>query len=484
VLDINGDHTITADELQTRLQQGDIDDEEYRLLMGLDVHGESPFSISVADFKRGPVLLTVLDAMPENISSAFYRQGGPEITDVVKKVFLEVIGRSHPSPHSASSSSPSSESHSSARTSYTSLLLQTQEKSHHSSSSPLKKRRKKTEEDNPDLTASMAAVSFLSMEERVGKEVNQRDPLEELFGEEEGMMNHKKKKHKEDEIAAKVPLVNLPKNSKILPGIFVEESPTTATTESSPLLSDSSTAPTTKTSLVDTAVSSDAHSVGPEEVRLAGGFGDFLKKAAGGVMAAAGSIAGAVAGAVMGSKKTNTTKANPKSEYGVPSFVDEECVICQYVTELTQRSLYDHLTMGQGEECPHQSDLREINQQVMQMPNGRGIVRIITENTIIAFCDPRNVPEIFYPYCETLWTKLRSIAHSIFFQYGSAAVCLETGMCASLSYVNDKTSVHLPSKSKQYNSGRGKCGMMGGVHEDSKSLTATVLCTAQKMLLS
>jgi len=198
-----------------------------------------------------------------------------------------------------------------------------------------------------------------------------------------------------------------------------------------------------------------------------------------------GSLAKAAVGVATGaaSGKPGATKG-PKSAYGVPSFVDEQCVLCQYFVELAQHSLYDHLTLGRGDEYPHQNDLREINQQVMTMPNGRGIVRIVIENTMILFCDPQSIPELFYKHCDKLWEKLHKISHAVFFQYGAAAVCVEVSLCSTFSYANEATSVHLPLKSKVYNSGRGKCGMMGGIHEDSSSLTKTVLCTAQKLLLN
>jgi len=305
-------------------------------------------------------------------------------------------------------------------------------------------------------------ISLLSMEEI------KKDPLEALFGDDEILLASKKL---DENALDNIPLVNIPKQSQSqIPAVFMEERTQSKESEKSnsknEILSDDQNI----TSLSRMRRNQTAGAISLVENQ---GIGDLLKGAA-----------GAVLGTTFGKNSKKTDKPQPKSEYGIPSFFYEECVICQYITELTQRALYDHLAMGQGDEYPHQNDIREVNQQVVSMPNGRGIVRIITENTVIAFCDPRNVPEIFYPYCDKLWKYIRPLAHTIFFQYGSAAVCLEIGMCGMTSYVNDATAVHLPKKSKIYNSGRAKCGFMGGVHESKTSLVGAALCTAQKMLLS
>jgi len=298
-------------------------------------------------------------------------------------------------------------------------------------------------------------------------------------------------KKNEDKLAENLPLVVIPKNSNMIPGVFIEDN--SSEKVESPSTSQIQTQTAQKNNNNGNPILSDSSAVGPHQSRFAESQGIFdhfsseqLGEAALGAAAVGAVAAGAMALSHSGKKVTvtHTPAPPPKSQYGVPSFADEECVICQYVTELTQRSLYDHLCGSTCEEYPHLSDIREINQQVMSMPNGRGIVRIVTENTVLAFCDPKNVPEIFYPYCTSLWSKIRSLSHALFFQYASGATCSEIKMCGLLSYTNEKTAVHLPNKSKLYNSGRGKCGMMGGVHEDSKSLIKSALCTAQKMLLN
>jgi hypothetical protein len=68
-------------------------------------------------------------------------------------------------------------------------------------------------------------------------------------------------------------------------------------------------------------------------------------------------------------------------------------------------------------------------------------------------------------------------------QFHSEAVCEEANLCGKATYFNQPTSVHLPSKSLLYNSGRGKCGLMGGARERANAFISAALCFASQMFV-
>jgi len=201
-----------------------------------------------------------------------------------------------------------------------------------------------------------------------------------------------------------------------------------------------------------------------------------LAGGAGGALALAGGAA--MAGGALGATQKGPTDY-PKSNYGTPTYSDEECVICQFAVQLMQKRLFKRLSNGDDPDV-NMVKIKEVNSQVEKMDNGRGIVRINDEDVMQEFCAPDNIPEIFYPYCTSLNQNLYDINHYVYFGFGADAVCEMANMCDQYSYFSQKTSVHTPSRSKFYNMGRGTCGMMGGVHERGGALAST-MCSAMKL---
>jgi hypothetical protein len=125
--------------------------------------------------------------------------------------------------------------------------------------------------------------------------------------------------------------------------------------------------------------------------------------------------------------------------------------------------------------------MKQINSQIMNRRGGKGLLRIIGEDIISDMCDPDTMPELFAPYCSRLQKRFPRILDGVFFQFNSDEICQDTKFCTDRTYFKRETSVHLPTESRVLNSGRGKCGMLGGAHERPNKSFNRAICWAGAM---
>jgi len=210
-----------------------------------------------------------------------------------------------------------------------------------------------------------------------------------------------------------------------------------------------------------------------------------LKKGVSAVTGALGLTAPAPAAP---SGSTDPTDQRPKSKWGIPSTSDEGCVLCQYLVQRIQGELYKQLVTPEDGLATDINagvalkDIRRINERVAQKKGGKGLLRIVAEDALADLCDSEDMPELFYPYCDSLQAKFGTMIDAIYYQFNFEAVCQENDMCGPMSYFSNPTSVHLPLQSKKYNAGRGQCGLMGGAHERPAGAFSAALCFASKMV--
>jgi len=179
----------------------------------------------------------------------------------------------------------------------------------------------------------------------------------------------------------------------------------------------------------------------------------------------------------------------PKSKHGIPSEADEHCVMCQFMVQKIQKQLYFTLSNSNdgfpadpnGEVSAKK--MKQVNAQLLNRRGGKGLLRIIAEDIISDLCDADQMPELYYSSCKKIDKLFPTILDAIYFQFHAQAVCEEAKLCASTTYFNQPTSVHLPSKSVVFNSGRGKCGLMGGAHERADAFFSAAICFAGQIFV-
>jgi len=202
----------------------------------------------------------------------------------------------------------------------------------------------------------------------------------------------------------------------------------------------------------------------------------------GGALKAVGSAVAKGVSAVAGALSKSVSSGPPTSLYGVPSKVDEECVLCQFVVQRIQKQVYNKLRNpddgfpANPSQAISDKEVRKINSRLQYERGGRGLLRIITEDEIADACDAKNMPELFYPFCAKILQSAKIIQNSVFFQFNSQITCQEADMCPATSYFSDEASVHTPISSARYNSGRGKCGMLGGNNQKLGASFSAVTC--------
>jgi len=174
----------------------------------------------------------------------------------------------------------------------------------------------------------------------------------------------------------------------------------------------------------------------------------------------------------------------PSSKHGVPSEADEHCVMCQYLVQRIQKQLYYTLANGNdGFPADPNSEIgakkmRQVNAQLLNRRGGKGLLRILSEDIVSDMCEADQMPELYYSACRKIDKVFPILLDAIYFQFHSEAVCEEAKLCGKKTYFNQPTAVHLPSKSLVYNSGRGKCGLMGGARERANAFISAALCFA------
>lgn len=178
----------------------------------------------------------------------------------------------------------------------------------------------------------------------------------------------------------------------------------------------------------------------------------------------------------------------PQSKFGIPSYADEQCVMCQFFIQKTENALYHKIAEDPSERPSEQLgapavDPIAIKKAVAKLQvhtGGRGIARLTVEDTLMDFCDAGYLPAIFYPYCQEFWKHIPVFSKSIFYGYGADMACVESKMCNEQSYFTKGHSVHHSAQSRMYNGMSGMCGFLGGPHP-RKGITASMCQAAQTL---
>jgi len=195
---------------------------------------------------------------------------------------------------------------------------------------------------------------------------------------------------------------------------------------------------------------------------------------------------GAVVGGLLGGSSSSADANRPVSKFGIPTYIDEGCVICQYLVERIQDQIAHSLLSADEGGMPDPNkkltdkEMRTINARLMTKRGGKGLMRIIAEDTLIDLCNSERMPELFYSYCSVFKTNMPVILDGVYYQFHAQAVCQDASFCPMFSYFYMPTAVHEPVNSKIFNSGRGPCGLKGGIHQRSGGLLSSALCFASK----
>jgi len=209
----------------------------------------------------------------------------------------------------------------------------------------------------------------------------------------------------------------------------------------------------------------------------------------------------------------------PISKFGIPSFEDEQCVICQYFVQRIQGNIFSRLSADGGnadavKQGPFAGDqqaaegtaeqksfialsanmmaaardgpfagsaalpnaaqaaqqtlnVRKVNAQLQKRPGGSGLVRLVTEDTLTSLCAVDKFPQIFSQYCSNFQSQytFNAIRKGLFFNLPYTEVCQAAELCREDSYLADASSVHSAKVSAFYNDQRGICGLLGGPRE-------------------
>jgi len=219
----------------------------------------------------------------------------------------------------------------------------------------------------------------------------------------------------------------------------------------------------------------------------------------------------------------------PKARWGVPSFEDEACVICQYVVQRIENRIVQHLdrldnnkqqTVGlvpstqdpfaapsapqpavpgtaqspadlvgtsfalTTPTAPHMTDLsfepslEYKKSQIRSLRSrwgGTSILRKLFEEFITDFCAQDRLPELYVPACGMMYEHARKMMKLIYYGFPNDQVCLMSNLCGRTSYFTSPTAVHDPVMSLYWNNKRGLDGFEGGVSgTTAKRLQAAV----------
>jgi hypothetical protein len=231
------------------------------------------------------------------------------------------------------------------------------------------------------------------------------------------------------------------------------------------------------------------------------------------------SLALAIATEIETEVDTNIPKKQLKrvaARWGIPSFEDEACVLCQYVVQRVESRLVQHLDKldhgkAQASMVPSPSDPFQAPQSpVPAVPGtagsaadvqglvspiappapaamadlsfepslaykkslirslrsrwgGSSILRRMWEEFLTDFCSQDKLPEIYVPVCSMMYESARKMMKLIYYGFPNDQVCLMAHMCGRNSYFVAPTAVHDPVMSLYWNNKRGLDGFEGGV---------------------
>lgn len=190
----------------------------------------------------------------------------------------------------------------------------------------------------------------------------------------------------------------------------------------------------------------------------------------------------------------------PKSVYGIPSFIDEKCVFCQYVVQRVehemQRKVVEDFTAfdnipKRSEQAPNPNSWEAIKSRsrgrrdsmyLHDKKKERSPTRVMkqmTETIMRSVCGD-NTPSLYKKACKQIWSKRGQLAYGIVRKRSAAYNCQLSKICISGSYFYFDTVVHAPVKSERLNGLRGLCGLLGGANERKVGVSKT-MCFLQGM---
>jgi EF-hand domain pair len=191
--------------------------------------------------------------------------------------------------------------------------------------------------------------------------------------------------------------------------------------------------------------------------------------------------AGAAAG--RGGEGAEEVQWRPKSQFGVPSALDEKCVLCQYVYQRVEFELkakvVDDYTIFDS--YPKQTDqsggfpgiaqvtgrVTGARQNEVQLIDERGqrtprrMIREVSQVVMRQICG-ESAPDLFKAHCEDAWNARDEMALSLMKREPSGTGCIAAGLCAESTYLFGDSAVHYAAASNRLNGARGKAGFAGG----------------------
>jgi len=205
------------------------------------------------------------------------------------------------------------------------------------------------------------------------------------------------------------------------------------------------------------------------------------------------------------------------AKWGIPSFEDEACVLCQYAVQRVENALLQRLDSldrqvknapgtpstidpfadaaattqavvpGFGGSVadavgvrsavsavatgmldvsfePSIAYKKELIRSLRTRWGGSSILRYIWEDFLTHFCSQDRLPGIYVPVCSMMYEQARKIMKLIFYGFPNDQVCLMSKVCGKNSYFAAPTAVHDPVMSLFWNNKRGLSGFEGGIH--------------------
>lgn len=183
----------------------------------------------------------------------------------------------------------------------------------------------------------------------------------------------------------------------------------------------------------------------------------------------------------------STIDPRPRSKFGIPSELDETCVMCQYVLQRTEKELnmkvvddvtaFDDITRkqtaptggipGLEQTSGRSTGTRRRSDRIIEERGMRSPVRMVREVMEVLFrriCG-NSLPQLFRGACQNLWEGRHRLAKGMAFKVDSASNCQLQLFCGPRTYFASENSVHSPFESEVLNGARGFCGLLGGPNE-------------------
>lgn len=254
------------------------------------------------------------------------------------------------------------------------------------------------------------------------------------------------------------------------------------------------------------------------------GFGSMLGAAGGSALGgmmggSTGAMIGAATGGLMGSALGSSSSSSgrcasgmgsngaacdpsldpnfrPTSKWGIPSYEDEGCVMCQYLIQRIQYNLDSSSQMdptglkfdNNDQKTAYQMK-KKAKQLVVAAKGERSAKRMlmnVVEDTLDEVCKWRSeqgIPLFFLEHCIHFAKYRRVVRDGLYLGLMIPQICKNADFCGAISYFGKETSIHNPLRTVYFNGGRGTCGFTKGWRARTGMMT-NMGCVAGSILLN